>query len=136
MVREKQKGAMASDVFIAILRARPGNKNGCGKRALSGRKRQGSGKRKLRSRIWKGHFFFAVRIGLRRILRAHERKQLIRALKVQVAGDAALGPGSVDGGFRGVQGAFVDPLYNGDFKVKDDQFLADLDGREPTDALV
>src|SRR5262249_42892798 len=70
------------------------------------------------------------------VLRSHKIDQLVGALKSQVVGDAALGPVAGDDRFCGVQTAFVNALHDGNFKMKDGQLLADIDGREPADALV
>ena len=69
-------------------------------------------------------------------MRAHELDQLIRALKIQVVRDAALGPVPRDDRLCGVESAFVDTLNDRNLKMKDGQLLAYFDCREPGDALI
>ena len=69
-------------------------------------------------------------------MRAHKLDQLIRALKIQVVRDSALGPVPRDDRLCGVESAFVDALNDRNLKMKDGQLLAYFDGREPGDALI
>src|SRR5262249_36303425 len=69
-----------------------------------------------------------VRIRFDGILQAYKGEQLVGALKLQVARDAALRPRSGDDRFCVVQRAFVDAFNHRNFKVKDSEFLTDLDG--------
>src|SRR5207253_1114181 len=136
IVGKHEKGAMAGDGFVAVLRTRSGDENSGGKWTRPGRECQGSRERNLRFRIRKGHLFFAVGIRSYGILRAHQLEQLIRALELQVASDPALRPNPGDHGFCRVYRALVDAIHEGNLKMKDGQLLADLDGRHAADALI
>src|SRR5215472_1103156 len=102
IIGQHEKWAMPGDIFVAVMRSRASDENSGRKRTGARRKRKRARERNLRFRTRKGHFFFAVRVRLSRILRAHQFEQLIRALKIQVASDAALRPGPRNDRFRGI----------------------------------
>src|SRR5205823_13111634 len=121
IVGKHEKGAMAGDGFVAVLRTRSGDENSGGKWTRPGRECQGSRERNLRFRIRKGHLFFAVGIRSYGILPAHQLEQLIRALELQVASDPALRPNPGDHGFCRVYRALVDAIHEGNLKMRSEE---------------